>query len=380
MTNVLISGGGRTGHLYSVLLKQRPDVRVLWHTRKAQIIKQRMPEAGIQLMFDEKVVGSAIPDAVGSDFSDLAPEADVIIFTQTANGRPDTLKAVGAHIPTDRPVYVGAIPACGGFDWLVDHVLGQRDNVVVWGLLGVPATSPRMDPGCSVQLGGFKDKLYLGFAEGVSDTLKAKARTLIKHLFPQPLEELGSFLEMTLRPLGFIHPCVLYARMGPYSQWDGKPFKERVRWWRDLTELAAYFLTRCDEEQQRLIRAVEAEFGCSLAGAGTLHGKIVDQYSSSIEDPRTLLSTFRTCSAFQSFIPMVEQEDGSGYLFKMDHPGVHEDVYYGLSFLLEMAHRLNVTMPHIAEIYKWTVGFLGGEKPSALEYFPRDWPKLERAA
>ncbi|WP_104668218.1 NAD/NADP octopine/nopaline dehydrogenase family protein [Ensifer adhaerens] len=373
MTTILISGGGRMGHLLVALLSQREDVQILWHTRRAAEIRRNMPQEGITMVSDGQALCSGRPAIVTDDITEVAGKADVIIFTQTANGRPEAVRRAASVIRRDRPVFIGAIPGCGGFDWLVGKEIGRDPNIVVWALRGVPATSPKMDTGRSVILGGFKDKLYLGFGQDVPLGLREEGAALVAHLFPQPTEMLSHFLEMTLSPLGFIHPSVLYARMGPYSQWDGKPFTEQVRWWADLTELAAYFLERCDAEQQRLIHAIEGALGLELKGAGTLHGKVVDQYRSLIADPRTMLSTFRTCSAFQSRIPMIEAQ-GGGYLFKMDHPGVREDLYYGMAFLLELGRRLGVEMPYMTEIYAWTVEFLGGPEASALEYLPEHWP------
>lgn len=374
MINVLISGGGRTGHLYTVLLKNIPGVKVFWHTRKAEIIKRVMPESGISLVSDSNVIAVGKPDRISENIEDLIPETEVVIFTQTSNGRPEVIEKFAKNLPSDKKIYIGAIPACSGFDWLLNKYLKDKKNVVVWGLRGVPATSPTMDVGKSVDFGGFKDKLYLGFGENTTDIQKYETVGILKILFPQETIILNSFLEMTLSPLGFIHPCVLYANMGPYSQWDGKPFKERFRWWRDLSELSAYFLTKCDEEQQKIISSIENLISKDLSGAGTLHGKLVDQYKSLIDDPRTLMSTFRTCTAFKSFVPMIKQSGGDGYLFKMDHAGIHEDVYFGMPIVIELANRMNIDVPFLKEIYEWSKEFLGGEKPSSLEYFPTNWP------
>ncbi|MGN7773588.1 NAD/NADP octopine/nopaline dehydrogenase family protein [Phyllobacterium sp. 22552] len=373
---VSISGGGRTGHLYAVLFKQLPDVEVFWHSRKASEISENMPASGIQLISENKVIASGRPDLVSEDVTAVVNDADVVIFTQQNEGLPPTVLAASKHFNRTKATYVGVIPALGNaFDWLMQSAVPDNENVFVWGLRGVPATSPTMSLGKSVTLGGYKDILYLGFADNVPGYHRDKIGEVLQRLFPQPTVMLNSYLEMTLSPAS-LHPAVLYGIMGPYSQWDGSPLKTRLRWWADLSELSAYFLERCDSEIQTLIRTVELHLAIKLPNSGTIYGKQVEQYGSSIGDPTSLLTTFRTIPAHQSYIPLVEQPCG-GFLFNTKHAGFRADLFYSMALYLELGRRLGLDLPYLKEIFEWGCDFIGERPHLAINYIPPDWLATE---
>lgn len=370
---VAISGGGRTGHLYTVLLKQIPEVEVYWHSRQAAQISVNIPPEGLRLIQNDKLVATGRPDLVSDDIGRVVEDAEFVIFTQQNEGLPPTVRAAARHFNRKRPTYVGVIPALGNaFDWLVRREVTENENVFVWGLRGVPATSPSMELGRSVTLGGYKEQLYLGFDDAVPFHHRAKIQDALRKFFPQQTTTLNSFLEMTLSPAS-LHPAVLYGIMGPYSQWDGKPFKTRLRWWADLSELSAYFLQKCDNEIQTLIQALEDRLKIRLANAGTIHGKQIDQYRSCIGDPRTMLSTFRTTPAHQSYIPLIPQADG-GYLFNKEHVGFRADLFFSMALYLEIGARLGMSMPYLREIFDWGCEFVGEPAHLAIDYLPANWP------
>lgn len=373
---IAISGGGRTGHLYTVLFKQVPDTEVFWHSRQAVQIIGNMPASGIELISADSTEGAiakARPDFVSDDIASVVSDADVVIFTQQNEGLPPSVRAAAKHFNKRKATYVGAIPALGNaFDWLVQREVQDNENVHVWGLRGVPATSPTMSLGKSVTLGGYKEKLYLGFSDCTNEYHRGKIAEILDVLFPQPKILLNSFLEMTLSPAS-LHPAVLYGIMGPYSQWDGLPLKQRPRWWADLSELSAYFLQKCDGEIQALIHALEHRLAIKMPNAGTIHGKQVDQYNSTIGNPRTLLTTFRSTPAHQSFIPMIEQPSG-GYLFNKKHAGFRADLFYSMALYLQLGKRIGIALPYLQEIYAWGCDFIGERPHLAIDYIPPDWP------
>lgn len=371
--NIVVSGGGRMGHLYVGLLSQLPNVRVSWHTRRAEAIKANMPAEGMSL--DVEGVGTvcAVPRKVSSDPAELLSDADVILLTQTANGRPDVLRAMAPWLPTDRKVFLGGSPGCGGFDWLVEAIIGRRPNVVTWAFRSVPWNCPSIDVGRAASAIGRKTTVYVGFADGVTKGDRAQTLEMLNAMFDMPIEELGHFLDITLSPKSIMHPSVLYGLMGPYSQWSGNPFPERIRWWTDLSRLGAYILARCDSEQQMIVHAAEAALGIKLPGAGPLKEKLAETYAPHIGQSDTLLNVLRTNSAYRSFIPFV-QVDG-GYVFDTRMPGLQEDIFFGLALLIALADRLNVNVPHLREVMDFCQQLVGESTETAVEYIPRAWPR-----
>ena len=59
-------------------------------------------------------------------------------------------------------------------------------------------------------------------------------------------------------------------------------------------ELGAYFLARCDRENQALCNKAKIVLGINLSSVQPLQQEIVAAYADSIADPRTLLSVLRT--------------------------------------------------------------------------------------
>jgi hypothetical protein len=106
-----------------------------------------------------------------------------------------------------------------------------------------------------------------------------------------------------------------------------------------------------------------------------LKQEIVEAYERQIRDPRTMLSVLRTNRAYDAIeAPLVRADDRAGYVIDKTHRAFHEDVAYGLALLVEMGRRLDMRLPHIEEVFHWSVSYMGGLRSSALDYFPETWP------
>ncbi|MGM8061321.1 NAD/NADP octopine/nopaline dehydrogenase family protein [Vogesella indigofera] len=371
--NVVICGGGRTGHLSAVLFKQRPGIRVSLLTNNREVI-ERHAHAGISALLPEGGTLSARLDIVSSDPDAALADVDVVIITVPAQARPALLHAIAGSLPTHKPVYVGAIPGFCGFDWLAEKALAARPNAVIWGMKDVPHTAYALQPGVSVRMGGAKSTLYVGTHERESGPARQALLAHLQRLYAAPVELLAHYLEITLTPGNpIMHPSVVYGLIGPYAQWHDKPFAEPLCWWTDCPELGAYFLERCDEESQLLCKAVEQRLGVDMSSVQPLRQEIVEAYQEQIRDPRTMLSVLRSNQAYDSILaPMVKTADG--YVIDKENRAFHEDVAFGLAVLVEMGRRLELKLPYIEEIFNWNVAYMGGLRSSALDYFPQTWP------
>lgn len=371
--NVVICGGGRTGHLSAVLFKQRPGIRVSLLTNNREVI-ERHAHAGISALLPEGGTLSARLDIVSSDPDAALADVDVVIITVPAQARPALLHAIAGSLPTHKPVYVGAIPGFCGFDWLAEKALVARPNAVIWGMKDVPHTAYALQPGVSVRMGGAKSTLYVGTHQRESGPARQALLAHLQRLYAAPVELLAHYLEITLTPGNpIMHPSVVYGLIGPYAQWHDKPFAEPLCWWTDCPELGAYFLERCDEESQLLCKAVEQRLGVDMSSVQPLRQEIVEAYQEQIRDPRTMLSVLRSNQAYDSILaPMVKTADG--YVIDKENRAFHEDVAFGLAVLVEMGRRLELKLPYIEEIFNWNVAYMGGLRSSALDYFPQTWP------
>lgn len=375
--NVAICGAGRTGHLAAVLFKQVEGVHVSLLTSNRDVIaRHRRGDSRIEAILPDGTTRSARLDAVASEADAALADADIVIVTVPAHARPSLLAQIAAHVPTDKPVYVGAIPGFCGFDWLAERAFSARPNVVIWGMKDVSHIAFDLKPGQSVRMGGAKGMLFVATHDRESGASRAALLATLRRLYEAPVELLDHYLEITLTPGNpIMHSSVIYGLIGPYAQWHDRAFAAPVRWWTDCPELCAYFLERSDEESRLLCKLVEARMGVSLASIKPLKQEIVEAYGTQIRDRRTMLSVLRTNQAYDDIeAPMVPTCDGAGYVIDKTHRAFREDVAYGLSLLVEMGRRLGARLPHIEEIFHWSVSYMGGLRGSALDYFPETWP------
>lgn len=373
--NVVICGAGRTGHLNAVLFKQASDVKVSLLTGN-EVVARALSEG------DGRIVaqlpdGSALaarPDAVSREPREVMGDADLIIATVPAHARPALLRAIAPSLPRGKPVYVGAIPGLCGFDWLAAQALANCPNAVLWGMKDVPHTAFELVPGKSVRMGGAKSQLYVATHRREHDAARAGLLRHLRRLYEAPVHLLRDYLEITLTPGNpIMHSSVVYGLIGPYGQWHGRPFHQRLDWWTDCSELSAYFLERSDEESQRLCRAVQQRLNVDLSSVKPLKQEIVEAYGEQIADTRTMLSVLRTNRAYAAIqAPMVRSDDG--WYIDRESRAFHEDVAYGLALLVGMGRRLDLALPHLEEIFRWNAHYMGGLRASALDYFPAAWP------
>lgn len=376
--NIVICGGGRTGHLSAVLFKQRPNVKVSLLTENLLLVKHFQKNGGeIKAIRPEGSILTARPDVVSCQVEETLKDADMVIITVPAHIRPDLLKKIAPHLPSHKTVFVGAIPGFCGFDWLAEKVLNQRPNVVIWGMKDVPHIAFDLCLGEWIRMGGAKNHLYIACHQRESLEAHATLLAYLQSLYGMPIEILPNYLAITLTPGNpIMHSSVIYGHIGPYGQRHKTHFSSLLCWWEDCPELAAYFLQRSDEENQLLCRAIEKILRIDLSSVHPLLEEIREAYAEQIIENHTLLSVLRTNQAYRRIpLPLIPV-DQKGYVFDKTHRAFHEDVNYGLSLLVAMAKRLNLDLPYIEKIYSWIRDDMGSFSScqSALDYFPEHWP------
>ncbi|MFW6165320.1 MAG: hypothetical protein ACOC8J_03935 [Ralstonia sp.] len=218
--NVVVCGGGRTGHLSAVLFRQVPGVRVSLLTGNVEAVAAYQEHGALTArMPDGDDLRTAL-DAFGSDPAPLLADADVVVITVPAHVRPALLDAIAPHLPAHKPVYVGAIPGFCGFDWLAERALAARPNAVIWGMKDVAHTAFELEPGVSVRMGGAKSALYVATHARESDAARAALLAHLRRLYTSSVELLDDYLEITLTPGNpIMHSSVIYGLIGPYGQW-----------------------------------------------------------------------------------------------------------------------------------------------------------------
>ena len=362
---VTIIGAGNTGHLYAGLLSTYTHIQTTLLTRKAVAVNGGLGPQGIQVQLPDGSHLHGKPHLVTSVASEAVNDADVVILTVPVHVRGKALADISPHLPLNKPVYVGAIPGFSGFDRMADDILGHLPNVVIWGLKDVPYMAYAPVPGVASVMGGPKETLFLATHDKHSHQQQEGAVLALSKIFPAPIELMSSYLSITLTPGNpIMHPAILYGLMGPWSQWDGKPFPNRIKWWAEASELGSYFLSICDAEMS-MLRNEYTRRGKVLSGVHDIHQEIVDAYGDQIADPRTLMSTLRTNKAYDgAYIPMIPAENNAGWLVDVTSRAFCEDVPFGLSLLVGLGVSLGIKTPMMAEIEAWALSVMKPEHRS----------------
>ncbi|MDQ0653510.1 NAD/NADP-dependent octopine/nopaline dehydrogenase family protein [Pseudomonas cedrina] len=383
LLKVAICGGGRTGHLNAILFKQLPNVQVSMLTRNSEIIEQHARHTPMQALLPDGSTLTARLDRVTADAKAAIEDADIVIITVPAHVRPQTLQAIVPHLSASKPVYIGAIPGFCGFDWLAEAALPDRPNLVIWGMKDVPHTAFELTPGRSIKMGGGKSQLYVATHSRESQASRQQLQGILTRLYGPCVRMLDHYLEITLTPGNpIMHSSVIYGLIGPYGQWHRKIFPQRMCWWSECPELGAYFLERMDQESQALCAVISQRLGIDLSSVKSLKQEIVEAYGEQIRDQSSMLSILRTNQAYNNILaPMVPAADNrAGYVIERESRAFNEDVAYGLVLLVEMARRFDLKVPYIEEVLQWSVAYMQGLRDSALDYFPRHWPRAANAA
>ncbi|UMS29250.1 NAD/NADP octopine/nopaline dehydrogenase family protein [Escherichia coli] len=375
--NVTICGAGRTGHLAAVLFSQKTDVNVTLLSSKSELPSLYQKNGRqIKAFSHDGTVLTASPTIATCPY-EACQDTDIVIITAPSHARDSVLKCIQPAIPRNKPVFVGAIPGFGGFDWLAECLLGAIPNVVLWGMKDVPHIAYDLIPGQHVRLGGAKSQLYVALHRRETPEKTKVLLNFLNRLYDSPVRLLNDYLEITLTPGNpIMHGSVIYGLIGPWGQWHNHPFTHIPCWWNDCPELGAYFLARCDEENQALCKAAERILDIDLSSVQPLQQEIVEAYGDLIENPRTLLSVLRTNQAYAGIpLPLIPSPDAEGYVFDRQHRVFQEDIAFGLGLLVDIGEKLNVPVPCMKEIYHWCGQFMGEVTPHVP--LPPNWPDME---
>ncbi len=372
MKNITIVGGGNQAHALIGLLSGK-NYSVSMLTRKAQEISKKMyRHDGIDIYHaDKNATQHAKPIYVTNNASESIPDSDIIIITNPANDRIRVLDEIAPYISKTKTVLVGAIPGWGGFHWLAENKLDHGKGVVVWALKDTPVMASHLEPGKKVTQLGKKTTLYFAVNKPNEEKIKLVYSEL-DNIFDAESVYCDDFIEFSLcagNPIE--HLPIIYGKIGPYSQWDGKPFKTQPLFYENISELEAYFVKKADEEQQSLVNKIRKEHGIPLSHAIPLKDDIIKLYGDQIENTSTLYQTIRTNAAYKSIkIPMKVTEDG--YQFDLNHRIFTEDVPYGLDIFIEIGKRLGLETPFLSELRAWLSSIGVSYTEGAVDYIPED--------
>ena len=213
----------------------------------------------------------------------------------------------------------------------------------MWGFQRVPFIARTEEYGHSAHLLGYKSAHNIA-VERCDD--KEGFRALIESLFDAPVTLLSNYYEASLtnsNPL--LHTSRLYTMFGGEN--EGRVFPRMILFYEEWTVEAAQLLIDMDEEFFTILRYLPVSEGYLP--------RILDYYES--HDAESLARKLSSIQGFKGITsPMRETTEGWVPDFASRY--FTEDFPYGLRYIWELAHQLNVDVPCIDKVYNWGVSKL----------------------
>jgi hypothetical protein len=213
----------------------------------------------------------------------------------------------------------------------------------LWGFQRVPFIARTEEYGHSAHLLGYKSTHNIA-VERCDD--KEGFRALIESLFDAPVTLLSNYYEASLtnsNPL--LHTSRLYTMFGGEN--EGRVFPRMILFYEEWTVEAAQLLIDMDEEFFTILRYLPVSEGYLP--------RILDYYES--HDAESLARKLSSIQGFKGITsPMTETAEGWVPDFASRY--FTEDFPYGLRYIRELAHQLNIDVPCINKVYNWGVSKL----------------------
>ena len=334
MRGICICGGGSLGHVVAGYLAATKPVKV-------NVLTQRPERWSREIVVDTpdgKVLYGGL-NIVSSDPAEALSGVDIVLLCLPGFAIRDELIKIRPYLNKD--TYVGSVFSSTGFFFEAMKLLGE--DIPLWGFQRVPFIARTGEYGHSAHLLGYKSAHNIA-VERCDD--KEGFRALIESLFDAPVTLLSNYYEASLtnsNPL--LHTSRLYTMFGDKN--EGRVFPRMILFYEEWTVEAAQLLIDMDEEFFTILRYLPVSEGYLP--------RILDYYES--HDAESLARKLSSIQGFKGITsPMTETAEGWVPDFASRY--FTEDFPYGLRYIWELAHQLNIDVPYIDKVYNWGVSKL----------------------
>lgn len=334
MRGICICGGGSLGHVVAGYLAATKPVKV-------NVLTQRPERWSREIVVDTpdgKVLHGGL-SVVSSDPAESLSGVDVVLLCLPGFAIRDELIKIRPYLNKD--TYVGSVFSSTGFFFEAMKLLDE--DIPLWGFQRVPFIARTEEYGHSAHLLGYKSAHNIA-VERCDD--KEGFRALIESLFDAPVTLLRNYYEASLtnsNPL--LHTSRLYTMFGGEN--EGRVFPRMILFYEEWTVEAAQLLIDMDEEFFTILRYLPVSEGYLP--------RILDYYES--HDAESLARKLSSIQGFKGITsPMTETAEGWVPDFASRY--FTEDFPYGLRYIWELAHQLNIDVPYIDKVYNWGVSKL----------------------
>jgi hypothetical protein len=356
---ITICGAGNAAQTLIALLVARGEHSVIVYAPLADEAERLRicAQSGIEVRMPVGDLHCGRPALVTAD-AVLAADADLILMALPAFAHESVLRTLAPHLPPH--VWIGALPARGGFDWMAEQVLGRdRGERVIFGLQTLPWACRILEWGRRVDVLGVKHEVDLAVwpstrAEDVAQTLSA--------LIGVALQPISGFLALTLANTGqIIHPGIMY---GLFHRWDGRPFTaaDAPLFYGGVNQPCVDIMQAISDEIQQICRALEVgDPHLDLSGVLPVETWLHRAYAGQIEDRSSLRAAFNTNRAYAGLSAPVTAIDDDRCVPAFHSRYLSEDIPYGLLVSRGIAELIGVATPAMDRVIHWAQERLGCE-------------------
>jgi hypothetical protein len=315
---------------------------------------------GVEASFAGGPTFCGLPALVTDDPGAAVADADLVLMALPAFAHEVVLRTLAPRLPGK--VWIGVLPARGGFDWMAQEVLAPfkrtgHNDLLLFGLQTLPWACRIHEWGRRVDVLGVKAGVDL--AAWPSPKAPEVAATLAG-LIQVDLQPVPTFLALTLANTGqIIHPGIMYAL---FHNWDGVPFavEQTPSFYGGIDPCGAEILQAMSAEVQHLCRELESivpalDLSCVLP----VHEWLLRCYTGQIEDPRTLCSAFNTNRAYLGLQAPVTPVTATTCVPAFTSRYLSEDIPHGLLVTRGIAELAGVPTPTIDRVILWAQQHLG---------------------
>lgn len=332
LKTICICGGGALAHTVAGYIASQGacEVRVL----------TRHPEQWSSTLLIDDAMGNQFKanlSMVTHSASLAVTGADIVLMCVPGFAIADVVKQIAPFVDSDTPV--GSIVSSTGF-FFIAHKL-MPESTKLFGFQRVPFIARTTHYGHTAVIKGYKSKLLLA-----TQNIKSQHREVLasdfEKLLNTPVELLNSYYEASLtnsNPL--LHTSRIYSM---WKNWHpGITYNTCPQFYADWTTDASRYYIAMDNEFQQLLRVLPVAPGAIPT--------VLDYYESS--DELSLTQKLRSIEAFKGIMAPMVGNQRSGFVPDFSSRYFTEDFPFGLRWIAELAHEMNVASPVIDEVYGW---------------------------
>lgn len=328
MKTVCICGGGSLGHVIAGYLGAK-GIGV-------NILTRRPGEWSKELAIttpDGNILRST-PSLVTDDPGTAIENAGIVLLCLPGYAIKGMLETIAPHVKEG--TYVGSVFSSTGFFFEAMRIFGN--DIPLWGFQRVPFIARTKEYGKSANLLGYKSSYSIAIENCNS---KETFRSTIEELFDRPVTLLKSHYEASFTNSNpILHPARLYSL---FAHWNRDIYYDHQ----------FLFYEEWDKQASENLVALDHELFMILDKLPVTPGylsPILEYYESN--DTNALTRKISSIESFKGILtPMVRSEQG--WQPDINSRYFQEDFLYGLRYIYETAHRLNIEVPVTDKIYNW---------------------------